>query len=389
MHHIAKQKEEAGKYYIEPVYEQAAKMIPDADWYIVPRLIKILCPDTKWAELLLELPGTSAAIAKKKGLEEKYVEDILQELKMRGLIIAHPQGFKMHVTVGGFVDFTSTTPYSDKFTEGTEFYELLGTLLSDEDHVKEFAGFFATGNREVNKGVVNRVLPKWRAIKDIPGIMPAENLKEICKGKLSTSRCMCRQFWPKRIPSMYDGSYPDEGHCLHFGNMADYYVNEMKLGKYLTPEEAFKLMDELADKPIVHLVSNDRTTGFICQCCDDACMLLGTMNRAEKIGAFKLEDGLSPSRFIAVLDKQKCSGCTSAINSYCLSKCQFHALSWSEEEGKIILDPAKCYGCGTCAVVCPQKALTMKLVRPPEHIPEHGLQWVETFYLQPEKPVVS
>jgi Fe-S-cluster-containing hydrogenase component 2 len=387
MHHIARQKEDATKYTIEPIYEQAAKMIPDADWYIVPRLIKILCPDVKQAELLLHLPATSKAIAEKLGVEEAWVESTLQELKMRGLIIAHPLGFKMHCTVGGFVDFTSTTPYSDKYT-GDEFYELLGTLLSDPDHVKQFAAFFSTGNLEINKSPVNRVLPKWRAIKDIPGLMPAEDLREICKGKMSTSRCMCRMFWPKRIPSMYDGVYPDEGHCLHFGNMADYYVNEMKLGKYLTPEEAFKLMDELADKPTVHVVSNDRQVGFICQCCDDSCMITGTMYRAEALGAFKMEQGVSPSRFVAVLDNKKCSGCTSAINSYCISKCQFHALSWSAN-GKVVLDSKKCYGCGTCAVACPGKALTMKLVRPPEHIPEHGLQWVETFYLQPDKPVVS
>jgi ferredoxin len=28
-----------------------------------------------------------------------------------------------------------------------------------------------------------------------------------------------------------------------------------------------------------------------------------------------------------------------------------------------------CMGCGACVITCPNKALTLELVRPPEHIP--------------------
>jgi Fe-S-cluster-containing hydrogenase component 2 len=36
----------------------------------------------------------------------------------------------------------------------------------------------------------------------------------------------------------------------------------------------------------------------------------------------------------------------------------------------------KCMGCGLCVIKCAQKALTLELVRPPEHIPAGGT-WEE------------
>ncbi len=39
------------------------------------------------------------------------------------------------------------------------------------------------------------------------------------------------------------------------------------------------------------------------------------------------------------------------------------------KEMKASIDVEKCYGCGACVVGCPEKVLTLKLVRPAEHIP--------------------
>jgi NAD-dependent dihydropyrimidine dehydrogenase PreA subunit len=38
---------------------------------------------------------------------------------------------------------------------------------------------------------------------------------------------------------------------------------------------------------------------------------------------------------------------------------------------KAVIDPEKCWGCGVCVVGCDKvNALAMKVVRPPEHIPD-------------------
>ena len=39
---------------------------------------------------------------------------------------------------------------------------------------------------------------------------------------------------------------------------------------------------------------------------------------------------------------------------------------------KAAVDPERCFGCGACALKCEPAALSMKTVRPLEHIPEVG-----------------
>lgn len=61
---------------------------------------------------------------------------------------------------------------------------------------------------------------------------------------------------------------------------------------------------------------------------------------------------------VAVLDDAKCSGCLA-----CIGPCRFEAIEKSElQPGKPLprIDPFICEGCGVCARVCPEAAITMK-----------------------------
>jgi len=76
------------------------------------------------------------------------------------------------------------------------------------------------------------------------------------------------------------------------------------------------------------------------------------------------------SRYMAVVDQDKCIGCQE-----CIDHCQFDAVEMIKPEGskklkaRIIDD--NCFGCGSCVVNCKEThALSMKCVRPPEHIPD-------------------
>ena len=53
----------------------------------------------------------------------------------------------------------------------------------------------------------------------------------------------------------------------------------------------------------------------------------------------------------------------------CVDRCFFGALSIDEDEGRSVVDPDKCIGCGVCTITCDQEALKLhRLEReePPE-----------------------
>lgn len=47
----------------------------------------------------------------------------------------------------------------------------------------------------------------------------------------------------------------------------------------------------------------------------------------------------------------------------CIKVCHFHARKMTEIKGRAVstIDPLRCYGCGLCAAVCPEKAISMTL----------------------------
>ena len=54
-------------------------------------------------------------------------------------------------------------------------------------------------------------------------------------------------------------------------------------------------------------------------------------------------------------------------------RCKFDAIEMVDvprsEKPKARIINEHCLGCGVCVVKCPKQALTLKLIRPPEHIP--------------------
>ena len=79
-------------------------------------------------------------------------------------------------------------------------------------------------------------------------------------------------------------------------------------------------------------------------------------------------DNCAPSRFQAEVDPGKCIGAKE-----CLDECLFNAISIKENvQGKssAFVDAEKCMGCGNCVLKCSSGAIQMKLVRPPEFVPD-------------------
>ena len=72
---------------------------------------------------------------------------------------------------------------------------------------------------------------------------------------------------------------------------------------------------------------------------------------------------------IQALDEELCTGC-----EICVDWCPFGAIEMIKTKGskkeKAFVDTGKCMGCGICVLKCDFQALSLKLVRPPEHIPQ-------------------
>jgi NAD-dependent dihydropyrimidine dehydrogenase PreA subunit len=165
----------------------------------------------------------------------------------------------------------------------------------------------------------------------------------------------------------------DRWNCLQFGRSAE-YVEGRDSGKQLTLEEALELCDTIEDEGLLHMWPNTSSmlgVATSCQCCRDCCMNYVPM---DMIGE-SMEAVWAKSRFEATVDQDKCIGCQD-----CVDRCMFDAIEMirpasgtgkKSKKMKAVVDPEKCWGCGVCVVGCDKvNALAMKVVRPPEHIPD-------------------
>jgi 2-oxoacid:acceptor oxidoreductase delta subunit (pyruvate/2-ketoisovalerate family) len=86
---------------------------------------------------------------------------------------------------------------------------------------------------------------------------------------------------------------------------------------------------------------------FLCNCCADHCIILGTALAQPKPGE-ALNSGFQPR-----IDQEECNAC-----EICVDNCPSTALAMSEDD-ILQLDLDRCFGCGVCATSCPTEAIVM------------------------------
>ena len=195
-----------------------------------------------------------------------------------------------------------------------------------------------------------RILPRWESIRDIPGVQPYEDIRQILRAQdtLALAHCACKRSYRHRQCGI-----PDES-CINVGRTAQYNLDR-GVGREITCEQALDVLEEYNHYPVVNLTVNQREVNqLVCNCHWCCCVAL---KEAEK------------SRFIATVDAASCQSCKA-----CVGRCQYGAaqVKYYPELGeeRAYVDAELCRGCGCCVISCPAAARTMKLVRPPEHIPE-------------------
>lgn len=342
-------------------YEKVDYFTPmDTVMELVPySMMKLFSEDEM--KMVNALPGTVESVTAATGFDPAYVGMTLVNLAKTGRIMFTPDGGFVRVANNMAMVFDlwffALDSQGVKITKelADTFYLLRHTLVNLRENPDETA-----------VRMTMRIIPKYESIKNVPGVMPCENIKEILLRNQATEslvsvRCIC-----KVLTSMWQsGSYPgaaDEnpcyikegdcsacGHCLQAGATGQ-YIKNVYGGYALSEEEVYKKLEELHEADVMHVVSNTRDPSTLCNCHFDYCFPRD----------FDVWEHI-PSRFRSVRNEDKCANC-----GKCQSVCQFGAI----DPKTLAIDPEKCYGCGLCVTRCPEKALKMEIVRPASWIPE-------------------
>jgi len=321
------------------------------------RKILELLMTPKQAELVLNLPGSFEEVAQKTGMSVEEVRSNIDQLFRKGVVI--PKNFQ---TLEGARFCRSVTQLHDATEADYRSEQLVGPQLwdvwedfSQNEWYPKLAQDYAA--REVP---FDRVIPAYKSIQNIPGVTPYDDVREILKANspIAVVPCSCRR-QARKTDVIVDS-------CFQFGRSAEYAIVRGS-GRQLSYDEALAVIDKAEEDGQVHMWINARLLnyGVMCNCTNDACVAWTPL----------LQHGVSvakraaKSRFEAAVDQDLCTGC-----QVCIDRCQFDAIEMVKPAGskkfKAVVNPEKCWGCGVCVIKCDPGALSMRLVRPLEHIPE-------------------
>ncbi len=338
-------------------YEVLMQKLGFPDSELLRKILEKLMSEEE-AKVAAALPGSIDEVAEKTGIDRERVREILEELFEKGVVF--PKDFRereYYRFARDIIQLHDATMASQHMKDA-EFAKLWKEFGDKEAHPRIGKILSSAGIK------VWRVVPAYAAIKDLPDVLPYENIKEMIKSqeKIAVVPCSCRN-----ITLLADEGckFTDEGrtwHCIQLGRGAEYVVARGS-GREISVEEALKLIDEIERDGLVHTWPNtakivDRRVTVNCNCCSDCCEFF----LAAKGAGIPIEALLEKSRYVAYVDEDRCIAC-----GVCAERCHFDAI----EIGDVArVDEEKCFGCGVCVVGCESEAIKLKAVRPPEHIPQ-------------------
>jgi len=318
------------------------------------------------AQMVAALPGTPEEVAQRTGFAVDRVRAELDVLFFKG--VAFPRG---DFDKREYFRFARETMQLHDATQATQQLD----VVKDREFFKMWYDFSVN---EWYPGVGNfmaqlplpmmRVVPAYKAIKDLSGVLPCEDFRELLKAQelIAVVPCSCR-YCTTAVGEHCELTKEEElWHCFQFGRGAEYAIKRGS-GKQLSLDEALELLDVSEGEGLIHTwVNSANMTGVntSCQCCRDCCMIYVPMDMA----GLSIGKAWEKSRYQALVNLDDCTGCQD-----CVDRCLFDAIDMVRLEGskkyKAVIDSEKCWGCGVCVVGCEPEALSLTLVRPLEHIP--------------------
>ncbi len=327
------------------IYEQMTDKIMLTGSKLIPDLFRMIA-DEEEARLLMAMPGTPEQLTEKTGRSLADIEKSCRLLYQKGLAFKSLKGgtvgYKMCRDMIQFHDATIL------WADAPQAYLDLWQRFMEEEWP-----MFARLAEQFFPKAFTRVIPVDQSLDpDNQQVLDADSARKIITDAevIAVTRCTCRVIAHKC-------DMPLEV-CLQVGNAARYTIDRDS-GREVSAEEAFDILDLCEEKGLVHVTMNRSHAGhFICNCCSCCCQALPlVISEGLKI--------LDPSRFLAEIDSELCSGCET-----CLDRCRFNAIETAGDQTTIMhVIAEKCMGCGLCQITCPESAISLKAIRPADFIP--------------------
>jgi NAD-dependent dihydropyrimidine dehydrogenase PreA subunit len=323
------------------------------------RFLKILAAmlTPEEARICLELfePATCQELAARLGINNKELSGKLDVLVDKGMLTRGLTQYAFHTTLLAFHHdcIADTAPHTGPYALSQEAKELWADFFYNE-----WSYHFLKHTEEFIK-MTGRNLPIWPAIgalersPDIKpeDLLPEENWKlriENAKSRI-LAPCGCRISWGHKCDKPLMTCFA----CFDRPR-GEYYFNKPgRILKEVTLEESLDIVRQAEESGLVHWGD--------CYCCSCCCENLFPVTREKRW------DLMTPNRFLAIVDEEKCNGC-----KVCVKRCPFEAVEMkpgeTPKDQKSYVIPEKCKGCGLCVITCKTNALTLKIVRPPEYL---------------------
>jgi ferredoxin len=284
---------------------------------------------------------------KNKGMSVEGLRQLLDRMMRKGVILTVEEGYdETHYCnaafgMGGIFNFQLNCLTKDLLTDYHQYQA--------ERRTKErprTGGGLPLRTIPVEKSIP---VPEKYHVSDYDSV---RKLVEEARGKISVANCICRL----TSQILGDGCQKTDliEACLMIGpDHARRHV-DMGIGRYVTKEEAFEILDKAQKDGLVLQPENSQRPDTICICCGDCCVLLKMLNQHPRPAEMYV------TNFYAEVDRELCLGC-----NICARKCQLNAITIN---GVAEVNLDRCIGCGNCVALCPQEA--MKLVKKePEKVP--------------------
>jgi Fe-S-cluster-containing hydrogenase component 2 len=196
-------------------------------------------------------------------------------------------------------------------------------------------------------------------IPDRRQAIPFDVVSEIVKREeawIAVSDCYCR----KAKALLGKGCEHPLDVCFVFNEFAEGLV-ERGVGRKIGYDEAMQILLKCEEAGLVHHIDNcveDART--LCNCCSCACSPLRISELRQERGQPSV---IAPSRYVVKHDTEKCTH-----QEDCVSRCPTHARSI--RNGRVVMDPALCEGCGLCVTACTRGANQMIPRKRPPKVPQ-------------------